>query len=68
MTAAEAKAHRALLSDLLGILRRNGSVLQRFQAVEDRIFQAQREVEAERMDCTCGEADCKSSGGTPEAA
>lgn len=58
MTPAEVAARQAL-TDILGICRRDGSILQRFQAVEDRAHQAQRDLEAAPMpSCDCGEASC----------
>lgn len=48
MTPVELAAER-LLDDLRGILSRDGSVLLRFQAVEDRVMAAEREMEAARL-------------------
>lgn len=47
MTPVELAAER-LLEDLRAIINRDGSVLQRFQAVEDRVMAAEREMEAAR--------------------
>lgn len=61
MTAAETTL-RAALVDLQGILRRGGMVLGRFEALEDRIHQAQRDLEAatpKPIVCPCGEPGCQ---------
>lgn len=59
MTPGEAAARQAL-TDILGICRRDGSILQRFQAVEDAAHEAQRTLA--HIDtlpsCNCGEASC----------
>ncbi|MCA1824375.1 MAG: hypothetical protein LC640_08970 [Frankia sp.] len=66
MTAAEAKAHQALLDDLLGIVRRNrSSISSRYYDIEDRIFEGQRQIKAARAACDCGEASCKSGHSGP---
>lgn len=58
MSPGEAAARQALV-DILGICRRDGSILQRFQAVEDRAHQARRYLEAAPApSCDCGEAGC----------
>lgn len=59
MSPGEVAARQAL-TDILGICRRDGSILQRFQAVEDRAHQARRDLEEmPAPSCDCGEADCQ---------
>lgn len=62
MSPAEGIAMEAL-TDLAGIVRREGSVLQRFQAMEDRLHRAARDLEAVPLpaapSCDCGEAGCQ---------
>jgi hypothetical protein len=42
-------AARRLLSDIKGIINRDGPVLQRFRDIEDRVHAAEREMEAARQ-------------------
>jgi hypothetical protein len=54
-------AARLALADMMAIAQRSrDSVMARFQAMEDRLWQAQRDLEqAPPPDCTCGEPECK---------
>lgn len=60
MSPGEVAARQALI-DLDGICRRSrDSIMQRYQALEDRLFQAQRDLEAvPAPSCNCGEASCQ---------
>lgn len=59
MSPAEAIAMETL-NDLAGIAKRNTSIMSRYQAMEDRVLQAARDLEPAEPEpsCNCGEASC----------
>lgn len=60
VSPAEATA-RQLVADLAGITKRSrDSIMSRYQAMEDRVLQAARDLEPAEPEpsCNCGEASC----------